>query len=67
VDSASADCHLSQSILKDTFISLLEPVNHDIISSAAMVTQFAVIHIKAYCHLRAIDNLVCYAAMDHMD
>jgi hypothetical protein len=34
-------------------------INHVIVSSSAMVTQFAVIHVKAYCHLRAIDNLVC--------
>jgi hypothetical protein len=39
----------------------MEPINHIIISSAATVTQFAVIHVKAYCHLRAINNLVCHA------
>jgi hypothetical protein len=45
VDSSCADCHLSWSILKDTFIFLPEPINHVIVSSAAAGTQFAVIHI----------------------
>ncbi len=45
VDSSCADCHLSRSILKDTFIFLPGPINHVIVSSAAAGTQFAVIHI----------------------
>jgi hypothetical protein len=36
----------------------MEPIDHATVSSTAAVTQFAVIHVKAYCHLRAIDNLV---------
>jgi hypothetical protein len=39
----------------------MEPINDVIISSTAMVTQFAVIHVKEYCHLRAVDNLVRHA------
>jgi hypothetical protein len=39
----------------------MEPINFVIVSSAAMVTQFAVIHMKAYCHLHAINNLVGHA------
>jgi hypothetical protein len=62
VNSASTtDCHLSWPVLKDTFVFLPEPLNHVIVSSAAMVTQFAVIYMKPYCHLHAIDSLVCYA------
>jgi hypothetical protein len=67
VDSSSSDCHLSRSILKDAFIFLPEPINHVIISSAAAVTQFAVMHIKAYCHLCAIDSLVHYARIVWVD
>jgi hypothetical protein len=48
-------------VLKDAFVFLTDPINHIIISSAAMVTQFAVIHVKAYRHLCAIDNLVRHA------
>jgi hypothetical protein len=55
------------SVLKDSFIFLLEPINHVIISSAAMVTQFAVIHMEAYCHLRAINSLVCHAWIIRID
>jgi hypothetical protein len=40
---------------------LIEPINHVIISPAAVVTQFSVINMKEYCHLRAIDNLVRHA------
>jgi hypothetical protein len=32
-----------------------------IISSTVTVTQLAVIHVKAYCHLRAVNNLVRHA------
>jgi hypothetical protein len=39
----------------------MESINDVIVSSAAMVTQFAVIHVKAYCHLHAVDNFVCHA------
>jgi hypothetical protein len=39
----------------------MEPINDVIVGSTATVTQFAVIHVKAYCHLRAVDNLVCHA------
>jgi hypothetical protein len=39
----------------------MEPINDVIVSSTAMVTQFAVIHMKVYCHLRAVDNLICHA------
>jgi hypothetical protein len=36
----------------------MEPINDVIVSSTVTVTQFAVIHVKAYCHLRAVNNLV---------
>jgi hypothetical protein len=39
----------------------MEPINDVIVSSTAAVTQFAVIHMKAYCHLHAVDNLVHHA------
>jgi hypothetical protein len=32
-----------------------------------MVTQFAVIHMKEYCHLCMIDSLVCYAQIVWVD
>jgi hypothetical protein len=45
----------------------MEPINHVIVSSAAAVTQFAVIHVKAYCHLRAVNNLVRHAWIIRVD
>jgi hypothetical protein len=32
-----------------------------------MVTQFAVIHVKVYCDLHAIDSLVHYAQLMWID
>jgi hypothetical protein len=62
MDSASADCHLSWSVLKDTFIFLVESVNHIIVSPAAVVQSSTSKHIVIVCHWQS-----CSLCTDCMD
>jgi hypothetical protein len=61
VDFASVHHHLPQSILKDTFVLLSKPCDHLIHDLGLMVTQLAVIHMEAYCHLLPFDHFVSHA------
>jgi hypothetical protein len=63
VNLASADCHLSGTVLEDAIVLLSKPFDHFVILLGFFVTQFAVINMKANGHLFTIDHLVSNAGI----